>query len=119
MRFLFNLDDKKWHECDYIPPTLAIPRLPYEVLFAIGGWLNSAPTSIVEIYDNRAKRWISACVYSDHSKPRVHHSATVINQKIFCIGGHDSDEPQNACRVFDTATKIWSEVRRSKKKKIN
>lgn len=32
---------------------LARPRIPYEILFAIGGWSAGSPTSFVETYDTR------------------------------------------------------------------
>jgi len=32
---------------------LARPRVPYEILFAIGGWSAGSPTSFVETYDTR------------------------------------------------------------------
>lgn len=107
---MFNLDEKNWYEADYAAPLLAVPRLPYDVLFAIGGWHNHAPTTIIETYDNRAKRWISANKYADRNGPRVHHGATVIDQRIFCIGGFNYDQPHNSCRVFDAVTKSWHEV---------
>jgi len=32
---------------------IARPRVPYEILFAIGGWSAGSPTSFVETYDTR------------------------------------------------------------------
>lgn len=32
---------------------LAKPRIPYEILFAIGGWSAGSPTNFVETYDTR------------------------------------------------------------------
>lgn len=32
---------------------LARPRIPYEILFAIGGWSAGSPTSFAETYDTR------------------------------------------------------------------
>lgn len=89
---------------------MAIPRLPYDVLFAIGGWYNSLPTTIIETYDDRAKMWVSVTKYNDPNGPRVHHGAVVINHNIYFIGGMDHDGAQNSCRIFDTITKIWKEV---------
>lgn len=103
LKFMFNLDEE-------YEKLFAKPRIPYDVLFAIGGWHFGAPMSFFETYDNRAKRWHSAIKYSDQYNPRVHHGATVVNQKIYCIGGFDEDEPHNSCRMFDTETKIWTEV---------
>jgi len=36
--------------------TLARPRVPYEIIFAIGGWSAGSPTSFMETYDARADR---------------------------------------------------------------
>jgi len=33
------------------------PRLPHEILLAVGGWSGGAPTNTIEAYDNRANRW--------------------------------------------------------------
>lgn len=34
-----------------------IPRYPHEVIFSYGGWTNSGPTNVFEIYDCRADMW--------------------------------------------------------------
>lgn len=110
LKFMFDLDDENWLENDYIAPTLAGPRLPYDVLFAIGGWYDGIPISIIETYDNRAQLWTAAIESTDMAEPRIYHGATVINHKIFCIGGFRQDEPHNSCKVFDASTKTWNEV---------
>lgn len=107
---MFYLDDERWYRYDYAAPILAIPRLPYDVLFAIGGWNNGIQISTMETYDNRARLWTSAIESVDRNEHRIYHDATVINHKIFCIGGLGPDEPRNSCKVFDALTKTWSEV---------
>jgi hypothetical protein len=37
---------------------MAKPRVPYEILFVIGGWSGGTPTDIIETYDARAGRWL-------------------------------------------------------------
>lgn len=32
------------------------PRVPYEILFAIGGWSAGSPTNFVETYDTRCSK---------------------------------------------------------------
>lgn len=46
------LDKFRQEGIDYRYP-LARPRIPHEILFAIGGWSAGSPTSFVETYDNR------------------------------------------------------------------
>lgn len=58
MRFLCDLDTISNTSNEIITPPLAIPRLPHEVIFAIGGWSEGAPQTIIETYDTRADRWI-------------------------------------------------------------
>lgn len=36
---------------------MSIPRYPHEVIFSYGGWTNSGPTNVIEIYDSRADLW--------------------------------------------------------------
>lgn len=46
------LDSRPGTEADLNDP-LARPRIPYEILFAVGGWSAGSPTSFVETYDTR------------------------------------------------------------------
>ncbi len=36
---------------------LVTPRIPRDVMFAIGGWSGGSPISFFETYDARADRW--------------------------------------------------------------
>lgn len=40
-------------------PECAMPRIPHEVMFAIGGWSGGNSTNAIESYDSRADRWIN------------------------------------------------------------
>lgn len=51
--------------------TLLQPRVPYDVLFAIGGWSAGSPTNFIETYDTRADRWLLS-VDTD-LVPRAYH----------------------------------------------
>lgn len=90
-------------------PALAIPRVPHDVIFAIGGWTEGRPQSCVETYDTRADRWINI-PYEDIAGPRGYHGTAVIGNKIYCIGGYDGSRQFNVCREFDAKTKVWQEV---------
>ena len=44
------------------------PRLPFEVLLAIGGWSGGSPTNAIEAYDPRAEEWLNASTLPGKSK---------------------------------------------------
>lgn len=90
-------------------PFLAIPRLPHEVIFAIGGWSSGLPQTYIETYDTRADRWIRV-PEEDTAGPRSYHGTAVIGEKIYCIGGFDGMEYFNTCRMFNAITKEWREI---------
>lgn len=60
---LYDLDLSKEKEVDSSNP-IARPRVPHEILFAIGGWSRGSPTSEMEAYDTRADRWVQ-CAWGD------------------------------------------------------
>lgn len=94
---------------EILTPRFAIPRLPYEVVFAIGGWYDGNARSIIESYDSRADRWI---IIKDKfcSGPRAYHGSVSIGSKIYCIGGYNGFEHYNICTVFDVITREWKEI---------
>jgi kelch-like protein 10 len=94
---------------DSIAPTLARPRYPFEVLFAIGGWSGGSPTAIIETYDTKSDRWTRIFEEDTHG-PRAYHGTIVMGYYIYIIGGFDGLEYFNSCRKFNTVTKIWEEV---------
>jgi kelch-like protein 10 len=58
LRFLYDLEIITEKTQEVITPELARPRIPHEVMFAIGGWSGGSPTSAIETYDTRADRWV-------------------------------------------------------------
>ncbi|XP_026843427.1 kelch-like protein 10 isoform X1 [Drosophila persimilis] len=90
-------------------PPLAMPRLPHEVIFAIGGWSGGTSKGCIETYDTRADRWVNINA-EDPAGPRAYHGTAVIGFKIYSIGGYDGVEYFNTCRVFDAVKKKWSEI---------
>lgn len=90
--------------------SLLVPRLPHEILFAIGGWINASACNSIEIYDNRAGRWIQSNQLDDHLGRRAYHRAVSIGNKIYCIGGYCNNEYYNTCAVLDLNTRKWKEV---------
>lgn len=90
--------------------SLLVPRLPHELVFVIGGWVNSSACNLLEIYDNRADQWIQLDQFDDKLGRRAYHRAVAIENKIYCIGGYCNSEYYNQCAVFDLNTFKWNEV---------
>lgn len=84
------------------------PRIPSEVVFAIGGWGNdpNGPSSVVEIYDARTRAWTRM-----NSLPtsRAYATACVCNGKVYVIGGYDGNDYLSSMAVYDTTTDTWEE----------
>ncbi|KAL2737104.1 kelch-like protein 10 [Vespula maculifrons] len=104
--YLTEQDNKQNGEIDMKNP-LSRPRVPYEILFAIGGWSAGSPTSFVETYDTRADRWFLSV--STDLTPRAYHGICALNDLIYMIGGFDGNEHFNTVRCFDPVTKEWRE----------
>lgn len=102
-----DLDTLSEGSSDFSTPLLAVPRLPHEVIFAIGGWSDGAPQTgtlnatiseihfqlsviklalVIESYDTRADRWVRVR-NDDPCGPRSYHGTAVIGTKLYCIGG--------------------------------
>uniref|UniRef100_A0A336K738 Kelch-like protein diablo n=1 Tax=Culicoides sonorensis TaxID=179676 RepID=A0A336K738_CULSO len=109
LTFLYDLDIMNSNSSEVKTPDLAMPRLPHEVIFAIGGWSEGAPQSYIETYDTRADRWVRL-LNEDPAGPRAYHGTAVIGFKIYCIGGFDGVEYFNTCRCFDAVKKQWKEI---------
>ena len=62
------------------------PRIPHELLFAIGGWANKVPTNIIQIYDYKADLWKDFSIVDKAS--RAYHGNITIGQYIYIIGGY-------------------------------
>ncbi|CAH1959921.1 unnamed protein product [Acanthoscelides obtectus] len=82
-------------------------RIPYGVLFAVGGWSAGSPTNFLETYDCRADRWLFS-VDTD-SSPRAYHGLCHLNGLIYMIGGFDGNEYFNNMRCFDPVQHKWNE----------
>ncbi|XP_014257517.1 kelch-like protein 10 isoform X1 [Cimex lectularius] len=86
---------------------LTKPRIPYEVLFAIGGWSAGAPTNCIETYDIRADRWFLAKQFDN--TPRSYHGLVSVDNLLYVIGGFDGSNHFNTVRCHNPVTKEWSE----------
>ncbi|XP_052386310.1 kelch-like protein 10 isoform X4 [Carassius gibelio] len=87
---------------------LTRPRLPSEILLAIGGWSLSNPTNEIEAYDARADCWVNAT--QEDELPRAYHGSVVLNGFVYCLGGFDSNNYFSSVRRFNPITLTWQEV---------
>ncbi|EDX00361.2 uncharacterized protein Dyak_GE14947 [Drosophila yakuba] len=108
-KFMYDLDFLNPQADELTTPPLAMPRLPHEVIFAIGGWSGGTSKGCIETYDTRADRWVTINA-EDPAGPRAYHGTAVLGFKIFSIGGYDGVEYFNTCRVFDAVKKKWNEI---------
>ncbi|XP_048480622.1 kelch-like protein 10 isoform X2 [Plutella xylostella] len=109
LKFLYDLEMIAQRDGEVATPEIARPRVPHEVLFAIGGWSGGSPTAFIETYDTRADRWIKV-EEVDPAGPRAYHGTAVLGNCIYVIGGFDGMDYFNSCRCFDAVTKNWREV---------
>ncbi|CAH2299992.1 kelch 10 [Pelobates cultripes] len=84
------------------------PRLPFSILFAIGGWSGGSPTNAIEAYDSRADRWVN--VTCEEENPRAYHGSAYLKGFIYIIGGFDSVDYFNSVKRFDPVSKTWHQV---------
>lgn len=87
---------------------LTRPRLPYAVLFAIGGWSGGSPTNAIETYDTRADNWVN--VTCDQESPLAYHGTAYLKGFVYVIGGFDSVDYFNSVKRFDPLQKTWQQV---------
>ncbi|GJQ87318.1 hypothetical protein Trydic_g17366 [Trypoxylus dichotomus] len=109
LKFLYDLETISHRDGEVPTPEIARPRVPHEVLFAIGGWSGGSPTNYMETYDTRADRWVKV-EEVDPMGPRAYHGTAVVDFNIYVIGGFDGMDYFNSCRCFDAVKKTWREV---------
>ncbi|CAG2054070.1 unnamed protein product [Timema podura] len=132
LKFLYDLEMITQKDGEVPTPEIARPRVPHEILFAIGGWSGGSPTNFMETYDTRADRWVKEkktfqtfhipylpYVFSpsyhqveevDPTGPRAYHGTAVVVNSIYVIGGFDGMDYFNSCRCFNAVLKKWREV---------
>ncbi|XP_050518446.1 kelch-like protein 10 isoform X3 [Diabrotica virgifera virgifera] len=91
----------------YITRNFPMPRVPHEVIFAIGGWCEGSPTNFVETYDCKADKWLFCC--DTDTSPRAYHGLCTLNGLIYMIGGFDGTEYFNSVKCFDPVHHEWSQ----------
>jgi kelch-like protein 10 len=86
------------------------PRIPHEILLAIGGRGEEYNTmNCIQLYDTRANRWVKV----EEIEPafqREYHGTAVIGFNIYVIGGYDGQDRLSSCYCFNAVEKTWREV---------
>lgn len=100
------MDSRNGADIDLNDP-LARPRIPYQIIFAVGGWSAGSPTSFIETYDSRSDRWF--LTPGSDVTPRAYHGLVALDNLIYMIGGFDGNEHFNTVRCYDPIAKAWSE----------
>ncbi|XP_035707332.1 kelch-like protein 10 [Folsomia candida] len=103
---LTSIDSLNNTEVDLNDP-LARPRIPYEVIFAVGGWSAGSPTAFIETYDIRADRWF--LLNNTDSTPRAYHGLVAVGHFVYMIGGFDGQEHFSTVKRYDPVRQIWEE----------
>lgn len=62
LTFLYDLEMITKKDTVLSTPEIARPRVPHEIIFAIGGWKNDFILGCIETYDTRADRWIPVSI---------------------------------------------------------
>lgn len=94
-------------ELEIIHETIYQPRVPYDIVFAIGGWSAGSPTNFVETYDVRANCWLLSS--DTDTTPRAYHGLCTLRGLIYIIGGFDGNEHFNTVRCFNPENHTWKE----------
>lgn len=89
------------------PKEMSLPRVPHQIVFAIGGWTAGTPTNSLETYDIRADRWFTSNEYD--MVPRAYHGVVSVDNMIYVIGGFNGANHFSSVRCYDPVKKIWTE----------
>jgi kelch-like protein 10 len=109
IEFLYDSETVTQKDEDVPIPDFVRPRIPHDILFAVGGWGTCSPTNYIETYDTRADRW-SVVEEVDPAGPRACHGTAVIGFNIYVIGGFNGENYFNSVRCFNAVKKTWREV---------
>ncbi|KAH9383169.1 hypothetical protein HPB48_023995 [Haemaphysalis longicornis] len=90
-------------------PALARPRIPHELMFVIGGWMNGGPTTCIESYDSQADRWVKV-ESVDPAGPQAYHKCAVIGYDIYVIGDFNGQDFIRSVHCFNAHTKTWRSI---------
>uniref|UniRef100_H3CVT7 Kelch like family member 10 n=1 Tax=Tetraodon nigroviridis TaxID=99883 RepID=H3CVT7_TETNG len=87
---------------------IAHPRVPKDILLAIGGWIYEDVLDVIEAYNGRIQCWVS--IPHHLNPPRAYHSSVFLNDSVYCLGGFDNMENFSSMCRLDLNTGTWHEV---------
>lgn len=106
LKFLYDLEMITQKDGEVPTPEIARPRVPHEILFAIGGWSGGSPTNYIETYDTRADRWIPVLSMAPLPPPsltrfsrHIVYSVRITDPGIFLDRGNRSGQPTSLSRT--------------------
>lgn len=82
------------------------PRIPYGIIFTVGGWTGGSQTNFFETYDVRADSWF---VVNTDVAARAYHGLCTLNNLIYMIGGFANHQYFNTLCCYDPILKEWHE----------
>lgn len=88
--------------------TIAHPRVPRDILLAIGGWIYEDVLDVIEAYNVRIQCWVS--IPHHLNPPRAYHNSVFLNDSVYCLGGFDHEENFSSMCRLDLNTCTWHEV---------
>ena len=88
-------------------PMTARPRIPNEIVFAIGGWKAGRTTNLIETYDRFTDTWYEMKHDADRGPMHAYSGAEWFNNKIYFIGGTDGQNIKSSVVSFDPKIMEW------------
>ncbi|XP_048859834.1 kelch-like protein 10 [Brienomyrus brachyistius] len=105
LKMIYDLDDES-PRSDFERPLIR-PRLPADILLAIGGW-NFRTTNWTEAYDTRADHWVD--ITQGQETRQSGHGSVCLNGFVYCFGGYDGHNFTDAVRRFDPVARTWQHM---------
>nr|XP_037270509.1 kelch-like protein 18 [Rhipicephalus microplus] len=86
-------------------PERWLPRMPYQMLFVMGGWSEGQERDTIETYDPRAGRWLMNQMQG--FKPRAYHGVALLRNRLYVVGGMRGASYLRFCDCFDIESCTW------------
>ncbi|XP_048852663.1 kelch-like protein 10 [Brienomyrus brachyistius] len=105
LKVIYDLHDER-PRSDFENPLIR-PRLPSDILLAVGGW-NMRTTNWIEAYDTRADRWVD--ITQGQETRQSGHGSVCLNGFMYCFGGYDGHNFTDAVLRFDPVARTWQHM---------